>query len=144
MNLGHAVTLPQETCVQCKQKFGPELPDVVRCLDCRRKCSHGVAGFCVECRDDAAAGREFSFGRNHRINERGEVVEIHNSNSRVTLRDYWNAAPWRQTNIPQTGRNGEAVCQHCGTNFVPARRDAVTCSPKCRVARHRSLKRVTS
>ena len=29
-------------------------------------------------------------------------------------------------------------CPHCGTNFTPARSDAITCSVRCRVALHRA------
>jgi predicted nucleic acid-binding Zn ribbon protein len=32
-------------------------------------------------------------------------------------------------------------CEHCGTNFTPARSDAITCSGRCRVALHRGQQR---
>lgn len=32
------------------------------------------------------------------------------------------------------------ICDHCGVEFRSARKDAKTCSPRCRKARHRNGK----
>ena len=41
--------------------------------------------------------------------------------------------------VPVT--HGERNCEHCGTSYVPARRDARFCGTRCRVAANRAAKR---
>jgi hypothetical protein len=59
---------------------------------------------------------------------------------RTCCDDCARATQYRQNNLRRRVKHERIVCVECGESFAPTRRDAQTCSNRCRQARHQRIR----